>query len=110
MLKSLRNFFIHAWRIIGGISRAIWEIICWLIIPFAFGYLCYASLTKKFEISVLQICLAAIALSPWMLRLLAFYLTEFNIGLKGVSGKTRSAVKNKDEIEPTAPIQLANAQ
>src|SRR5207253_4108965 len=83
---------------------------CWFIIPVVFGYLCYASATKKLEVSVLQICLAAIALSPWILRLLSFYLSEFDIGLKGVSGKTRKAVRNKDEIDDTKPILLANAQ
>jgi hypothetical protein len=110
MLENLRKFFVFLWRIIRCIACALWEVICWLIIPIAFGYLCYVSITKKFEISVLQICLAAIALSPWMLRLLASYLSEFNIGLKGVSGKTKTAVRNKDEIEPAAPIHLANQQ
>src|SRR5437763_884328 len=110
MLDNLRNLVMFVWRLIRGLACALWEVICWLIIPVTFGYLCYASLTKKFEISVMEICLAAIALSPWMLRLLARYLSEFNIGLKGVSGKTKSAVKNKDEIEPVAPIQLANAE
>ena len=93
---------------IGRIAHALWEIVCWLIVPAVFGYLCYASITKKSEISVLQIALAAIALSPWMLRLLSRYLSEFNIGLKGVSGKTKEAVKNKDEIDDKAAIDLAN--
>ncbi len=108
MLTALSKFFIHAWRFVRSLSRALWEIVCWFIVPVVFGYLCYASITKRFEISVLQICLAAIALSPWVLRLLARYLSEFDIGLKGVSGKTREAVKNKDEIDATAPIFLAN--
>jgi hypothetical protein len=108
MLEKLRRFFTGVWRVIRGIACAVWEVICWLIIPAVFGYLCYASVTKKFEISVLQICLAAIALSPWMLRLLARYLSEFNIGLKRVSGKTKEAVKNKDEIDVKTPIHLAN--
>lgn len=108
MLEMLAKFLIGAWRVIRAILRALWEGICWLIIPVVFGYLCYSSITKTFEISVLQICLAAIALSPWMLRLLARYLSEFNIGPKGVSGKTREAVKNRDEIDAAAPITLAN--
>lgn len=108
MPATLRQFVSHTWRVIRHIARALWEVICWLIVPAVFGYLCYASITKKFEISVLQIALAAIALSPWMLRLLSLYLSEFNIGLKGVSGKTKEAVKNKDEIDDKTPIYLAN--
>src|SRR2546430_11776817 len=108
MPAPLRAFLSTTQRIVRHIGRGIWEVICWLIVPAVFGYLCYASITKKFEISVLQVSLAAIALSPWMLRLLSLYLSEFDIGLKGVSGKTKEAVKNKDEIDDKAPIHLAN--
>jgi len=86
-------------RIIRRIACGIWEVVCWLIVPVVFGYLCYGSIAKKFDVSVLQICLAAIALSPWILRLLPRYLSEFDIGLKGVSGKTKQGTVNKDEIE-----------
>ena len=80
-------------------AKILWEVVCWLIIPAVFGFFCYVSVTKKVEITVMHICLAAMALSPWVLRLLSRYLSEFAIGPKGVSGKTREAVKNKDEID-----------
>jgi hypothetical protein len=38
-----------------------------------------------------------------MLRLVTRYLSEFDIGPKGVSGKTRETVRNKDEIESKEP-------
>lgn len=96
------------WRVICKIGRTLWEGICWLIVPTVFGYLCYASITKKFEISVLHISLAAIALSPWIIRLVSHYLSEFNFGLTGVSGKIKEAVRNKGEIDGNEPTYTAN--
>lgn len=107
-IVTLLTFLRHAWRVILIIARAIWEIFCWLIVPIVFGYFCFLSITKKFDVSKLQIFLAAIALSPWMLKLLARYMSEFNIGLKGVSGKTREGVRNKDELEGRKLIEFVN--
>lgn len=103
MREKLAKFLILVKSIIPKIARVLWEVVCWLIVPVVFGYLCYASLTKKLDITILQICLAVIALSPWMLRLVTRYLSEFDIGPKGVSGKTRETARNKGEIESKEP-------
>src|SRR5438067_1757864 len=106
MLTALSKFFIQSWHFVRSLSRALWEVVCWFIVPVVFGYLCYASITKRFEISVLQICLAAIALSPWVLRLLARYLSEFDIGLKGVSGKT--CQRKRKRLQKNPQLELTN--
>lgn len=99
-------YLFRGWRAIRRIALVMWEVICWIIIPIVFGYLCYGSITKKIDLSILQICLAAVALSPWFLRLFARYLSEFDISLKGVSAKLKEGVRNKDEIDK--PIYFAN--
>lgn len=108
MPSSLLSFLDRFWRLLCRIARALWEVVCWLIVPVVFGYLCYASITKKFEITVFQSVLAGIALTPWLLRLFAQYLSEFDISIKGVSAKTRETVRNRDEIDDSKIECLAN--
>lgn len=107
-LQKAASVLRKAWDISRRISAALWEAFCWIIIPLIFGYLCYASIKREFELSWLQICVAGIAVSPWILKLLARYFSEFNIGPKGLSAKTKQAVINKDEIKPPI-IWMANA-
>jgi len=63
----------------------------------------------------MQFLLAVIAVSPWLLRLIASYLSEFNFGPSGVSGKTKQTVANKAEIENEEMVtrhnnELANSK
>lgn len=104
--EKVLAFLFRGWRVTRCVALAIWEVICWMIIPLVFGFLCYGSITKKIDLSIPQICLAAVALSPWFLRLFARYLSEFNISLKGVSGKLKEGVRNKDEIDK--PVYVGN--
>lgn len=107
-LPIAKSALSKVWGIADRILTIAWELFCWSIIPLVFGYLCYISISNQFEISWLHICLAGIAVSPWILRILARYFSEFNIGPKGFSGKIRETVKNKDEIEPI--VFMANEQ
>lgn len=83
--------------------QAFWNVIvewfCWLIIAVPFAGLEYLSLAKGMVISTTQIVLAILAVSPWILRLLARYFSEFKVGPTGLSGKTREGVINRDEID-----------
>ena len=69
------------------------------MVPLVFGWLCYASVTKKFEITIFQATLAGIALLPWFLKLFSKYLSEFEVGARGISAKIKETVRNKDEVE-----------
>jgi hypothetical protein len=97
-----------AWSILRSAGERLWDVICWLIIPVVFGYFCYASIARRFDVSMFQILLAVLALLPWLLRLFARYLSEFTIGPQGVSGKTRQAVKNSAEIDEKGMIEFTN--
>jgi len=97
------------WQTSKTLVLGFWEWFCWLVVPAVFGYLCYGSIHKKFEVNLLQVCLAAIAVSPWILRLLSKYLSEFDIGPKGVSGKIRETTKNKADVEANGMVYFANA-
>lgn len=73
--------------------------------PIVFGFLCYASVTKRFDITIFQSILASVALLPWILKLFSKYLSEFEVGAKGISAKIKETVRNKDEIEkPTVEV------
>jgi hypothetical protein len=97
----MNAFFTGAVKVIKRVAFYIWETFCWLIVPAVFGGLLYASFFRP--IAIMQFCIAAVAVSPWLLRFLSSTLSEFSIGPTGVTGKTKEAVRNKDEIEPPPP-------
>lgn len=108
-MKTL-EFFGTVWRLVQKLALRLWEAICWLIAPCVFSYLAFLSIHRKEQITVMQVALASLALLPWLLRLLSRYLSEFNIGPAGVSGKTREGVVNRDEIEKKVLVTAINTQ
>ncbi|MBI3416948.1 MAG: hypothetical protein HY043_16780 [Verrucomicrobia bacterium] len=90
--------------------RWIWEAFCWFVIPAGFGLLAYLSIFKQVSITVVQVVLVALALSPWILRMMAHYLSEFSIGVKGVSGKMKEGVMivKSEETSDNQTVSLAN--
>jgi hypothetical protein len=98
------------WRWFCSVCSAVWEAFCWLIIPAVFGSLLIYSHYIGKDISWMQFILAAVAVSPWLLRLFTGYLSEFSFGPSGVSGKTKQAVANKGEIDkPKLTAESADA-
>lgn len=81
------------------VYRFIIEAFCWLIIPGVFGALLIYSYYIGKDVSWMQFILATVGVSPWLLRIFTVYLSEFSFGPSGVSGKTKQAVANKDEID-----------
>jgi hypothetical protein len=80
----------------------------WIVVPVAYGYLAWRSVFLHQAITVMEFCVVSAALSPWLLSLATRYLSEFNIGPKGVSGKTREMVRDSAEIDRSQPQDLAN--
>jgi len=107
MKKKLKSALVFTWRLAQDWAIGLWEAICWIIAPCAFGYLAYLSIHKKDEVSLMGVTLVLLALLPFLLKLLSRYLSEFNVGPSGVSGKTREGVINKDEIEKKPTIVTA---
>jgi hypothetical protein len=57
-------------RSLVSIAKVFWKVFCFAVIPLVFGTLCFFSMTKNpdFQISVLQIVLAGLEVSPWLLN------------------------------------------
>lgn len=106
-MKKLKSALAFIWRLAQDWAVGLWEAFCWIIAPCVFGYLAYLSINKKEEVSLMGVVLASLALLPWLLKLLSRYLSEFNVGPSGVSGKTREGVINKDEIEKKPTLVTA---
>jgi cell division septation protein DedD len=106
------------WHYVCLSSAAIWRAFSFLVIPAVFSLLLLNSLaqTPKPQISILHIVLAALALSPWIVRLLATHFSEFEFGLQGAKGKfaTRPATElpvaaPREPARPTPAAQTAAA-
>ena len=99
------------WYYIRLVISHLWRAFSFCVFPLVFGYLLLQSLSKSpnEQVSILQISLAALALSPWVLKLLAMYLTEFDIGLKGFSGKLSGTAKANELQQLTPPTPQAPA-
>lgn len=78
---------------------SLMEAFCWLIIPAGYGYILYLSYRTGHDTTWMQFFLATLALSPWLLRIFARYLSEFSIGPSGVSGKIRESTANQQDVE-----------
>jgi len=85
------------------VTQYVWEVFSWMIMPATFGYLAYLSIYRdNAQIGIIQISLAALALFPWLLKLIARYFSEFSVGPKGVSGKVRQGTTDKSNIDPSS--------
>jgi hypothetical protein len=80
----------------GTILATLKEWFCWVIIPTPFFYLEYLSLRGGHKVTVTELVLAMLMVSPWILRHLSLYLSEFNISAKGINGKTWGTASSKE--------------
>ena len=109
-LASLTARDVACWlrRTIRSICHFCLEAFCWLVIPAGFGFMLYLSYRTGHDATWMQFFLAVLALSPWLLRIFARYLEEFNISPSGVSGKIRQSVINSAELAPQSLAMAAN--
>lgn len=109
-LSSLTARDVACWLrcAIRSICHFCLEAFCWLIIPAGFGLMLYLSYRMGHDATWMQFFLAVLALSPWLLRIFARYLEEFNISPSGVSGKVRQSVINRAELVSPGPTSAVN--
>jgi len=97
-------------KLVTAVRRLFVEGSYWVVLPVAYGYLAWRSMLLHQAITVMEFCVVSAALSPWLLSLLTRHLSEFSIGPKGVSGKTREMVRDSAEIDRLQPEYFANVR